>query len=97
MTTTKTTKAQKFYGIIQTSEKYAGIRWIANVLFTSCGQRAHRLAALIKLVDDGHDVGTASFKMPYECLLVDGRAVVAMPLLDRGEMISYDENWWKHE
>jgi hypothetical protein len=86
----------KAYQTIVTNEKYSSIRWIANVLFTSCGKPAKRLAALIALVDAGREIGALDFVMPYEGLRVDGVAVVTMPMLDRSEAIPYGADWYKH-
>ena len=86
----------KTYQEIVTNDKYSSIRWIANVIFTSCGKRAARLKALVALIDNGHDVGSLDFVMPYEGLRIDGNAVVTIPLLDRGESIPYGNDWYKH-
>lgn len=84
------------YKTILNNDKYAAIRWIANVLFTGCSKPASRLKSLIKLVDAGHEIGTLDFIMPYEGIRVDGKAVVTMPLLDRNEAIEYGPDWYKH-
>lgn len=94
MTTKSLTTKQIVYRQILTDDRYEGIRWIANVLATSCGRPTSRLRALVALVDAGREVSPAGFIMPYEALSVDGRVVVAMPLLDRGEEIAYDVRDW---
>lgn len=97
-TTTKLSAAARLYREINTNDVYSSVRWIANVLLTGCGKPAKRLAALMAAlmaaVDSGCNVSAAQFIMPYECLLVDGQAVVAMPFLDRGEKIAYDKSTW---
>ena len=93
---TKLTAAQRLYREIETKDDYAEIRWIANVIMTGCGRPASRLKALKALVDAGREIGTLSFVMPYEGLRVDGKALVTMPLLDRGEEIPYGADWYKH-
>ena len=90
------TTAQKIYGTISSNDKYSSVRWIANVLFTSCSKPATRLKTLVSLVDAGRDIGTLDFIMPYQGLRVDGVAVMALPLLDRGESIPYSSDWYKH-
>lgn len=95
-TATKLTAAQRLYRELSTEEKYAEVKWIANVLITGCGRPASRLKALKALVDAGREVGVLDFIMPYEGLRVDGKALVTMPLLDRGEAIPYGPDWYKH-
>lgn len=94
--TRKLPAAQRHYSEIGLRDEYEGIRWIANVLITGCDRPASRLKSLMALVDAGREVGVLSFKMPYEALLIDGKAVVAMPLLDRGEEIPYGGDWYMH-
>lgn len=50
----------------------------------------------MKLVDAGREIGVIDFTMPYQGIRVDGVAVCTMPLLDRGELIPYSGDWWKH-
>ena len=69
----------KAYKTILTNDKYESLRWIANVLATSSSKPAKKLAALIKLVDSGKEVGTIDFVMPYEGIRVDGVAVCTGP------------------
>lgn len=90
------TTAQSLYGTISTNDKYHSIRWIANVVLTSCRKPTTRLKALVKLVDAGHEIETLDFIMPYQGLRVDGVAVMALPLLDRGELVEYSSDWYKH-
>ena len=75
--------------------KYAGLGFIVNVLSTGCSKPATRIKALVKLVDSGREVSPMQFIMPYEAILLDGKCVVTMPLLDRGEEIPYDKDWYK--
>lgn len=89
------TTAQKLYVEICKNDKYSEIRWIANV-FMTCAKPGKRLKALVDLVDGGHEVSPIGFVMPYEGLIVDGSALVAGPLLDRGEKIPYGSDWYKH-
>lgn len=96
------TTAQKIYREISMDDRYESIRWIANVIFTSCGKVATRLKGLKALVDAGHEVGTLSFKMPYEGIRIDGQAVVAMPALDNAAkgkfdgLIPFSSDWYKY-
>lgn len=92
-TATKLSAACRLYRDMNTNEAYSAVRWVANVLLTG-SKPAKRLAALKKLIDNGREVGAASFIMPYEALLLDGRVVVTGPLLDRGEEIAYDPATW---
>lgn len=93
--TKKPSAAARHYNKISNQEKYSSIRWIANVLFVGGKKPATRLAALIKLVDEGREIAPASFIMPYIALIVDGTTVVTSALLDRKEIIPYTENWYK--
>lgn len=76
--------------------RYDGIRWIVNVLTTGCGKPVARVRALMALVDAGRDVRPAQFVMPYECLVVDGQALVAMALLDKKLEIPYNPTTWQN-
>lgn len=91
--TKKLSAACRLYRDMDTNEAYSAVRWIANVLL-SCSKPAKRLAALKAAVDAGYEIRSAQFVMPYECLIVDGEAVVALPFLDRGEKIAYDSTTW---
>jgi hypothetical protein len=86
----------KAYRTILTNDKYSSLRWIANVLTTSSSKPAKKLAALIKLIDDGKDIRPIEFVMPYEGIRIDGIAVCTTPALDRGESIPYSSDWYKH-
>jgi hypothetical protein len=86
----------KAYTKILNCDKYASIRWIANVIFTGCGKPSQRLTSLMKLVDAGREIGVIDFTMPYQGIRVDGVAVCTLPLLDRGELIQYGDDWYKH-
>ena len=91
MTTTipQLTTAQRIYRQLSSEERYANVKWIANVLFTGCGRPATRLKALKALVDAGREVAPMQFIMPYEGLMVDGKGLLTMPLLDSGEEVAY--------
>lgn len=81
------TTTQKLYRDLENRGR--DVSFIANVLLTGCGKPAKRMKALKDLLDAGNQITTASFTMPYEALVFNGRTVLAMPLLDRGEAISY--------
>lgn len=94
-TTTKLSAACRLYREMSTNEAYSAVRWIANVLLSG-SKPAKRLAALKNLIDNGREVGAASFIMPYQALVLEGKVVVAGPLLDRGEEIPYSpDNWFR--
>lgn len=93
--TRKLTGAQVLYRLFNYDPKYSHLKWVAGVLF-DCGKPATRLKALKALVDAGREVSALQFIMPNEGLRVDGRALVTMPLLDRGEEIAYSQEWYKH-
>lgn len=88
--------AANLYRTISMNDKYSSVRFIANVIMTGMGKPASRLKGLIRLVDSGREVSHAQFMMPYECIVVDGRHVVATPALDRGELVEYTKDWYKH-
>jgi hypothetical protein len=77
----KLTLAQQLYRTFSTSERYAHVKWIANVLL-SCSKPGTRLKGLKALVDAGHEVAALDFIMPYQGLRIDGKAYQAMPALD---------------
>lgn len=52
------------------------VGWIANVFLTSGGKHsADNLKAMVRIINQGSDLGSLSFTMPYERLLVDGKAM----------------------
>jgi hypothetical protein len=83
------------YQTIVSDPKYTSVRWIANVLLTSCGKPATKLKALIKLIDAGREVSPLDFIMPYQGLRIDGQAVCTGPLLERGEIVEYTTEWYR--
>ena len=53
----------------------SSISFIANVIAEGSTDTARKLKALAKLHTEGHDIHTASFVMPYDGILIDGRFV----------------------
>ena len=84
----------QLYQRISNEPKYVSVRWIANVLFTG-SKPGTRLKALVRLVDSGHEISSLDFIMPYQGLRVDGNAVCTAPLLDRGEIVEYTNEWYR--
>lgn len=59
-----------------THNRPGDLAWIANVFLTSGGKHvAANLKALVTLARQGVEVASLPFTMPYDRLLVDGRAV----------------------
>jgi hypothetical protein len=91
----KNNAASELYVKICRDDRYERVRWIANCLFVGGSKPTTRLRGLMWLVDNGYDVGSVSFTMPYEAIGVNGRAYVASELLDaaakgRLELVDYD-------
>lgn len=93
----KRNAAGELYATICTQGRYERVRWIANCLFVGGAKPTTRLRGLMWLVDNGYDVGSVSYTMPYEAIAVNGRAYFASKMLDaaakgRLELVEFDWN-----
>lgn len=52
------------------------VGWIANVFLVSGGKySAANIQAMVRIIRQGGELGSLSFTMPYEQLLVDGKSM----------------------